>query len=385
MNVFEQHMEQMAKREKMLEAEGVKIFKLSTTERQEFKECRRRWDLASLSRQGLEPKRPATALWFGTLIHYGLEMYYATRDTDQPVMPWNAFTEAAAKSVAEIEASQRGLWDEQKAEFQEKIDLGTEMLRNYVDWASVADYKADSGFSKVICTEREFAIPIQDPQGNPARFTDGGGQVWELWLVGRFDMVVQDYEGRYWLLDHKTSKDRLDPEILILDDQMTVYLWAAQQIFGEKFEGALYNVLRKKLPTVPKLVYQGKQLSKAKNIDTTYEVYMAEIEKHGFDPEDYKNILEHLQNKPNTFFQREKVRRNQHEIAIAGIMLYMEGIDMLNDPYIYPNPTWDCRWKCDFKDLCKAINRNDDVEWMKNAMFQKREVEGVYGRERTDE
>ena len=384
-DVFVKHAAAMAQREKELEAEGIKIFRLSTTERQEFKECRRKWDLSSLSRQGLEPKRPATSLWFGTLIHYGLEVYYRNRDNEQAIAPWDAFEKACRESIEEIKESQGGLWEEQIQELEESIELGVAMLRNYVDWAEVVDFKDDTGFAKVIATEQEFAVPIQDPEGNPARFRDGNGQVWELWLVGRFDMVVEDYDGRLWLVDHKTSKDKLDPEILILDDQMTVYLWAAQQIFGKPFEGVYYNVLRKKLPTVPPLVHQGKQLSKAKNIDTTYEVYYAEIEKHGFDPSDYKEILEILENKPNTFFQREKVRRNQHEISMAGLMLYMEGIDMLNDPYIYTNPTWDCRWKCDFKELCKAINRNDDVEWMKNAMFRKRVAEGVYAREKTIE
>ena len=39
---FEQHMQVMSDREKILEKEGVKVFRVSTTERAEFKECRRR-------------------------------------------------------------------------------------------------------------------------------------------------------------------------------------------------------------------------------------------------------------------------------------------------------------------------------------------------------
>ena len=43
-DVFLDHMNHMHAREKLLEREGVKVFRLSTTEREEFKECRRRWD-----------------------------------------------------------------------------------------------------------------------------------------------------------------------------------------------------------------------------------------------------------------------------------------------------------------------------------------------------
>jgi hypothetical protein len=364
-----------------IEKEGVKVFKLSTTERQEFKECRRRWDLASLSRQGLEPKRPAIALWFGTGIHYALEHFYNGSTND----PGQVFADWAVKEILRISESQGGLWDEQVKELEQMRDLGIHMLRNYVDWAKVADYHDSTGFAEVLYTEVEFQMPILDEHGRPMRFVDAGGQVWEVHLVGRFDMVVRDFLGRHWLLDHKTSKDKLDPEILILDDQMTVYLWAAQHVFDIEFEGALYNVLRKKLPTVPKVLASGKSLSKDKSIDTTAEVYAQAVMDNGFDLHDYDDILERLNNKPNTFFQRERIRRNQHELAMAGYMLQMEGIDMLNAPFIYTNPTWDCKWKCDFRDLCKAMNRNDDVEWLLNAMFQKRPVDGVYARESTIE
>jgi len=379
MDVFDQHVMMMNDRLEALEREGVKVFKMSTTEREEFKRCRRRWDFASLSRQGLEPKKPAIQLWFGTGIHRGLEVFY--REQKNPV---EEFEQWAKTEVERIRQSQNGLWDEQVQELENTIELGKRMLENYVAWASIEDSTSENGFTEVLYTEREFQTPILDPSGNPARFIDRNGQVWEMHLVGRLDMVVRDHYGKIWLMDHKTSKDKLDPQILILNDQMTVYLWAAQQIFKMPFEGAFYNVLRKKLPTVPQLLKTG-SLSKSKQIDTTYEVYLAEIEKHGFNPEDYRDILEHLQEKPNTFFQREKVRRNQHEIATAGRLLFLEAIDMLNDPFIYTNMTWDCRWDCDFAQLCKAMNRNDDVDWLLRAMYQKRQSEGVYDRIQTIE
>ena len=397
-DVFAMHMEQMAAREKQCAEEGVKIFRLSTTERQEFKECRRRWDYASLSRQSIEPNRPAIALWFGTGIHHALEMLYQRRiefgadpayfdepsDQDYLVKTWQDWCEGELKR---LEESQQVLWPEQLEELKVSVDLGSAMLRNYENWSSVADTREDIGFKRVLYTEREFAVPVPNEDGSVFRFTDGKGQVWECWLVGRLDLVVEDFEGRIWILDHKTSKDRLDEEILILDDQMTMYLWAAQQILQKPVAGCYYNVLRKKLPVVPEVLKSGKGLSKSKMIDTTYDVYLQAILDSGFDPVDYEDILDHLANKKTGFFERVKVYRNQHEVAMAGRMLLLEAIDMLNDPYIYPNPTRDCKWKCDYKELCLALNRNDDVEYLRKALFRTRVPEegSVYNREHTND
>lgn len=418
--IFEQHMQMMQQREKDLTAAGIKIFRVSTTERAEFKECRRRWDFGSFSRQAIEPKKPAYALSFGTAIHYGLEQYYkstidATPDKE-PISAAEAFTEKwrelSIKTIYGLRGEEVPKYKPEEIsdayekaltvadEFfvkdsQEYLGLGVKMLEGYSLWCQTADFNKDIGFEKVLYTEKEFAVPIPDPiTGEAYRFTDAGGQIWEMWLVGRFDMIVQDFDGWVWILDHKSSKDKLQREILILDDQMTMYLWALREIFRlwnspltYKIAGCYYNVLRKKLPRIPQVLKTGKSLTKAKDIDTTYEVYLQAIIDNDFDPEDYQDILTYLQSQPNTFFERAKVRRNAYEIAHAGSLLLSEAIDMLNAPFIYPHFTWDCRWKCDYKDLCLAMNRNDDVSWMRESLFQKRELEedSVYNREATIE
>ena len=388
--IFEQHMQAMHEREKALAEQGIKIFRLSTTERQEFKECRRRWDFSSLSRQALEANRPAIALWFGTGIHHVLEHLYQLRQTGTPAdehefvdRTWDEWVQS---EFERIEKDAGVLWDEQKAELEQSVDLGRGMLHGYVDWSSVADFVEPNGFKQVLYTEKEFAVWVPDQDGEPYHFTDAKGQVWEIWLVGRLDLFVEDFDGRIWVVDHKTSKDRLDTEILTLDDQMTMYIWAAQRILGREIAGCLYNVLRKKLPVVPKVLASGKGLSKDKSMDTTYDVYLQALDDNGFDPEDYAEYLQMLKNKDTGFFTRARVYRNQHEIAMAGRMLLLEAIDMLNDPYIYPTPTWDCRWKCDYRTLCVAMNRNDDMDYLLKTLYRKRQVEedSEYAREHTN-
>lgn len=420
--IFEKHLEMMRERKKQLDVEGVKIFRVSTTERSEFKECRRRWDLSSYSRQGLEPKKPHFALSFGTAIHYALEQHYGTnraKGIEECHLDFIKFwrlevgkqilrltgVEVPEKFLQPIDKIFGGVDDfyndaltrvtsKDAKEYEEYLALGSQMLKGYVTWSTLEDNKQETGFDKVLFTEKEFAVAIPDPNTlEPFRFTDGNGQVWEMWLVGRFDMIVEKAD-RIFILDHKTSKDRLNRDLLILDDQMTKYQWALKQILRlhhpelvDKVAGCYYNVLRKKLPVIPEVLKSGVGLSKRKDIDTTYEIYLQAIMDQGFDPEDYSEILERLQNKNTGFFERAVVRRNQHEIDSAGVQLLQEAVDMLNAPYCYPNFTWDCRWKCDFKELCLAMEKGEDVEWMKDALFQKRAVEekSVYLRESTIE
>lgn len=416
MDIFEQQQKYMAEREKELNAKGVKIFRLSTTERGEFKECRRRWDFSSFSRQALEPKKSHYALSFGTAMHYGLEMYYSGKESPQGAFR-QKWMELSIKTIYGLRGEEVPEWVEEQGSYYRWVEdafekalpladeyfaqdvkallqLGTDMLSGYENWSQVADRSKELGFKSVEYVEKEFAVVVRDQKGEPYLFTDGGGQRWEIWLVGRFDMVVKDYDDWYWILDHKSSKDKLNSDQLTLDDQMTMYMWALSQIlamwqpeYAEKIAGCYYNVLRKKLPRVPPVLKDGKSLSKAKDIDTTYEVYLQAIIDNGFDPEDYQQILEYLQRQPNTFFQREKVRRNVYEIANAGNLLLLEAIDMLNAPYIYPHFTWDCRWKCDFKELCLTMNRHDDISWMIKALYQKRSLDegSVYNREKTAE
>lgn len=365
---------------KECEEQDIHIFKLSTTERQDFKFCRRQWDYASPSRQGYEKKQSHEALWMGTGIHAILELFY--REGANCSIEWNKWVDSELKRLADqVPPSRR---EEFFARAEEIRILGEGMLSNYEVWSSKADNSEDIGFRKILSVEKEFQIPIKDESGNIARWTDREGTIWEIHLVGRLDMLVEDFLGRIWIMDHKTSKDKLDPEHLLMDDQMTIYIWAIQQILGKPIEGAYYNVLRKKLPTIPKVLKAG-GLSQDKSIDTTLEVYLTEIENQGLNVEDYQKMIDILSNKPNTFQQREKVRRTPYEIAIAGQLLYYEGIDMLNSPFIYPNPNWDCKWRCDYKELCLAQNRNDDVAFLIESLYQKSDRGVVYERESTIE
>ena len=327
--------------------------KISTTERQGFKRCRRAWNFGSYQRMNLEPLRPDTRLWFGTGIHMALDVYYGKKG--DPVEFWMQWT---AQEFARMQQEQGAMFQEELDDFTANQQLGAEMLKGYIQFA-----QANDDF-EVIMTEQEFEVPIRNPET---------GEVVGL-LVGRFDGICRTADGKLWLLEHKTSADKWTTEMMMYDDQVTGYLWAAQQVFGQPLEGVYFNVLRKKIPRKPNLIRNGTQLSKAKDIDTTYEVYLEAVLENGFDPGDYADILEILKAKGNTFFQREKVYKSPVEIESWGRQLYDEYVDMADNPRIYPNFTWDCKWDCDFQPLCAAMQKGEDWEFLAQIQYRKRDL-----------
>lgn len=331
-----------------------------------FKRCRRKWNLGSYMRQNLTPIRVNDKLWLGTGIHFALSEYYGKQlDLVETFANWSS------DEVKRIKSNE-GLWIEQEQMLNEQISLGLGLIDHYSMWCKDEDPK---WFVKVIATEHDFRVPILDDEGKQVIDPVTNEPVW---YVGRIDGIVQDEFGNYWLLEHKTAK-AFNTEKLPLDEQCGSYIWAAQQIYGYKLEGVIYNVIRKKLPTVPEELKKG-GLSQNKSMDTTWQVYYkALIEHYGgkenVPMEQYKPFLEMLYEKGNPFFLRTRVHRNQYEIVDIGRRIYREWLDMTRaDLHLYPNPTQDCMWDCDFRSVCLAMNDGSDYQFMIDGMFEQRKV-----------
>lgn len=70
--------------------------------------------------------------------------------------------------------------------------------------------------------------------------------------IGEFDGIVRDKTtGTFHLLEHKTerrgSKDNL-PDVWASKSQVGLYLWAAEQIYGETFGSIILNILTRQSP-----------------------------------------------------------------------------------------------------------------------------------------
>ncbi len=341
--------------------------RISTTERSQYKECRRLWDYNSNNRQNLEPKKPQPPLWLGTGVHEALSAYYSQRGG--LVETFETWADAQLRDLRETHL----LDAEEERRFAGLRELGAGMLRHYGEWA-----KANDHFTMLV-TEFEFEVPILTPAGEP---------VLDAWYVGRFDGVLMDEAGYLWVIDHKTVSSWGDEtEYLELDDQTASYQWACQYLIEQGrlpgvprdavLRGAMHNRLRKKVPAIPRLLQNGK-LSRDMSQDTTYEVYLAEIERYGLPTWEYQDVLDRLQTRGNTFFKRVAIERGPREVQRIGERLYWEYMEMQRrDQPIYPTPRIDCSWRCAFKSLCRAENMGEDVEFVKQALYKQRPWKGM--------
>lgn len=317
------------------------MVEVHVTERHTFKQCRRKYQFNY--REFLQRKEePTNKMWFGRGIHEGLAYYYSGRGH-----PIDGFTKWLADQYPD--AKLQSMVHEERMRVYEAESLGKGML---------------DGYYRVALQNDDFQVEkVEVPLGIRIRGTYGV-------LVGTIDVIARR-DGRIWVIDHKTSDSFIDPQILELDDQMTAYLWLVWKTYGEMPAGAIYNQLRRTLPVEPMLLKDGKRLSKDKSIDTTPDIYLKTVKEHGFNPDDYQDILQKL-GVENRFFRRELIARNSHELRTFESFLLPEYREMTsrNTP-MYPHPTRDCIWGCEFMSLCRSMNEGGDWKALASELYDR--------------
>jgi len=328
----------------------------------EFLRCRRAWDLSSSLRKNLTLIQPNKNLFLGTGIHYALQNYYDPATFNEGILidPVEPFKEWFLKEKQRI-YNENEITVELEEMLQEQFELGIGMLEHYAKWAPQYD-----DFT-VVGTELELKVPLESSSGSELDKT--------VMYGGRIDKLIQDAHGKLWVVDFKTWS-QVDLDRLKLEMQPSAYLWALKEQYDLNVEGVVYTILRKKVPRCPSLLASG-GLSKARNIDTTYEVYLNEVRKNKLDPSDYTEILSYLKEKGNTFFIREYVIRTEQEIEEFGERLSTIASEMLDPELaIYPAPeAFKCRL-CQFKPVCLAYAEGQDVNFILNTQYKRRDEGG---------
>jgi len=188
---------------------------------------------------------------------------------------------------------------------REIADQTAGMVSNYID----RFISQDAERWEVLGVELQVARELPNPKtGKTLRI-----QRKKCLYGGAIDLLVRDrISGLVFLVEHKTTAERdLDRYCrkLHFDPQIRGYPWALAKPhpaadLKEPVEvaGIIYNVARKKLPAMPKILKSGK-ISTDKRIDTTHAVFLREVLIQGQNPADYVEILDQL--KGREFFHRE--------------------------------------------------------------------------------
>jgi len=318
--------------------------KVHTSDLISFMRCRRRWDWGSYTRQNLEPVVGSDKLYFGSAFHFALEDFHGYREYDQ--------------ASAALEAYMKGTPKEERVpEWFELLELGTAMLDYYQDvWLEGRDTYSTLWLDHKPQVELHFAIPLRN-------------QAAEIVAVykGIIDKVCVDAYGRFWILDYKTAR-QFSTAKLENDPQATGYTWAATQLYGVKFEGMLYQQHLKYAPGPPLELKNNKGLSQNKQQSTTYRLYRQSLKDYYGDAVPwhlYQEFLDYLITQEtedaDKFIRRDMVRRNDAELDSFALNVQLMVGDMFSeDLRIYPNPTRDCSWDCDFLPVCLALDDGSD-------------------------
>ncbi len=295
----------------------------SNSEIQTFKRCRRKWYLAWYRRLRLKAQDPVGALATGNRVHRALQAWYVP-EGETPTDPRTAL-EAAIRDDWEAckqAYAQRGAEPSPELikEFNDNAALERAMVEGYMEW--LIETGVDSGL-RVVAPETYLEVPLEVAGSNV-----------DVFLIGKLDVrMIREYDGVRLFMDHKTTMSLTEPlKTIRLDEQMLHYhvLEWLSDVEGGRCDGALYNMLRK-----------VKRSARAKP----------------------------------PFYDRVEVRHNKYELEsfrrrLIGVIKTMLDViarlEANEDPHVvvYPSPTRDCSWSCDFLPVCTMFDDGSRVDAM---------------------
>lgn len=348
----------------------MKKYEVHISDVRAFKSCRRAWQWSSPLGKNLEPDKPYAPFFMGRIVHTALELYYRS----QGQMSLFSATDVACDIERRKMELAGTLWDSELEMMEEQTELIFNMMEHYEVWVTSKEQEkapwSDNNL-EFIDMETNFVVPLYSPAGNKST---------KVKLGGRFDGIVRKRDdSTLWLFETKTTRSIMElQKTLAFDEQAGGYIYAAQQMMGEQIYGVIYNILRKKKPTMPRILKNG-MLSKNKSIDTTMAYYWRAIQENHPDwerakmIEEYKDILATLRERGNLFFSRTVIRRTPKEIDELVRNLHTVSLEMTRGSTpMYPSPGWTNCTFCRFQAPCLAYNSGADYEELLSNEYRPR-------------
>jgi len=173
-----------------------------------YMQCPRKYELSYLCK--VPPTHRPGPLSFGSAVHEALAVYYDALRMAKPEPSKQALAEAFVKAWrAQLTSPIPTLLDAEQTE-QQVEESGVALVEAFHDLAPRPH--------RVIEVEMPFSIELAHPDT---------GEVLQERLIGVFDAVVQDQDGRFRVLEHKTASRRWTEDRLSFDSQLTGYSIAA--------------------------------------------------------------------------------------------------------------------------------------------------------------
>jgi hypothetical protein len=331
----------------------------SVSDRILFKRCRRKWDFTSKLRQNLEPRDSfSPSAFFGTGIHFALEDFHGYNLFGHPIAAFQAYYDCFDRET------------ELNIDCEALAALAPGMFNYYIDeWMPTRKKFRTYIYNGIPQVEVRVILELKDLSkqlGLPVYYS----------MV--FDRIVEDDEGRLWIMDFKTVT-QFDIAKLETDPQISTYSWGAELYYKRPIEGFVYLQFKKKLVDDPKILKNG-DISVDKSQNTNYYRYL-ELIKFKFGnvnsaPEKYVECLNELLMEESEYGDKyiryDLVRRNEYSRKKEYGLIKMEILDMMaKDVRIYPNPTAQCKMDCLFRNACIALDDGGDSQYILDNNFKK--------------
>lgn len=302
------------------------VYRLSNSEIQTFKDCRRRWWLTYYRRLQPKSKDMTGALALGTRIHAALDAHYA-----QGVPLLQAHSDLVEKDKQLLLAEFRDVY-----ELETEAELGRIMLEGYEQW--IAENGIDAEL-EMISTEEKIIAPLFNG---------------DVELQGKLDMRVRrKADGVRMFRDFKTVGGSLSEfaSMAHMNEQVLTYMLLESTKFDEKerSEGGIFTLLKK--------------------------VRRTAAAKPPF--------YEHVEIRHNVFTLRSFWNRIHG--TIADLMKVKTGLDAGENPAFlaYPRPSRDCKWKCPFFAICPMFDDGSAVEQALSEMYEEVDPYAYYDTDKT--
>ena len=298
--------------------------RLSNSEIQTFKDCRRRWWLTYY--RGLKPKEKEVtgALALGSRIHAALDEHYAK---GTPLLKAHADLVEQEKSI--LLADFRDV-----SALETEAELGRIMLEGYEQWVEENGIDAEL---EIISTEEQIVAPLFNG---------------EVELQGKLDMRVRrKADGVRLFRDFKTVGGSLSEfaNMAHMNEQVLTYmlLEATKTDEANRSEGGIFTMLKK--------------------------VRRSAAAKPPF--------YDQIEIRHNVFTLRSFWNRIHG--VIADLMRVRTALDAKEHHTIvsYPKPSRDCKWKCQFFAICPMFDDGSAVEQAISEMYEESDPYAYYNSE----
>lgn len=298
-----------------------KTIRLSNSEIQTYKDCRRKWWLSYYRRMQPRNKDYTGALALGTRIHAALDEYYA-----QGVPLLDAHAELVARDRVLLESEMRDV-----SSFDNEAELGRIMLEGYLQW--VEDEGIDAEL-EIVSTEEKIIVPLFNG---------------EVELQGKLDMRVRrKIDDVRMFRDFKTVGGSLSEfaNLAAMNEQVMTYMLLETLKEGEenRSEGGIFTMLKKVKRTARAAPPFYDQIEVRHNIFTM------------------RSFWDRIHGVITDLMRTRKALDNGESHALVA----------------YPSPSRDCKWKCPFFSICTMFDDGSSAEQALTEMFEEADPYAYY-------